>query len=300
MLSPASLDLPSIQLDNGPPFTPIIMIAILKRLWSPLKAVLPAGILNIARFFYSPAYRIGLAARRTHDLVDQAWPPILKSTQAEVVTGPFRVMRYIHESAGSALCPKILGTYEKELHAVVEAIIASQPACIIDIGAAEGYYAVGFAMRLPDCRVVAFESDPRGQDLLRQLASLNGIADRIEIKGHCSLESLDACLHTNFERCVVICDAEGAEFELLDPIKIPKLAHVTQLVELHPWEHPHVSSVLQSRFQSSASCTVIRSLPRVPDDFPPSAGPSLSTAHRLASMNELRPSEMEWLWIEPK
>lgn len=274
------------------------MMATLKRVWSPCKAVLPAGLLKIARFIYSPAYRYSLAARRTHDLIDQAWPSILKSTQAEVVTGPFLGMRYIHESAGSALCPKILGTYEKEIHAVIEAIIARRPACIIDIGAAEGYYAVGFALRLPDCKVVAFESDPRGQELLRQLALLNGVADRIEIKGHCSLEGLEASLAANLENCVIICDAEGAEFELLDPSKIPNLIHAAQLVELHPWEKPNVN--LEARFRPLASCSIIRSLPRVPSDFPPSVGPFLSIAHQLACMSELRPSEMEWLWIEPK
>lgn len=275
-------------------------MATLKRIWSPCKAVLPSGLLKIARFIYSSAYRKSLVVQRTYALIDQAWPSILKSTQAEVVTGPFRGMRYIHESTGSALCPKILGTYEKELHAIVESIIARRPACIIDIGAAEGYYAVGFALRLPDCKVIAFESDPRGQELLRQLALLNGVADRIEIKGHCSVQSLEASLAANLENCVVICDAEGAEFELLDPNKIPNLVRVSLIVELHHWGQPDVRSVLKSRFQPSASSTVIRSLPRTPANFPPSAAPSLSIGHQLASMNELRPPDMEWLWIEPK
>jgi hypothetical protein len=49
-----------------------------------------------------------------------------------------------------------LGTYEREIAGVVEEICRAEPAVLIDVGTAGGYYAVGFGMRLPDSKIIAF------------------------------------------------------------------------------------------------------------------------------------------------
>ena len=46
------------------------------------------------------------------------------------------------------LLPKLLGCYEAELHAIIEEILAATPDLVINIGATEGYYAIGMARRL--------------------------------------------------------------------------------------------------------------------------------------------------------
>ena len=66
-----------------------------------------------------------------------------------VFSGPFKGMQFIDESFENAFIPKILGIYERELHPAVEAAIALTPRLVVDIGTAEGYYAVGIARRLP-------------------------------------------------------------------------------------------------------------------------------------------------------
>jgi precorrin-6B methylase 2 len=94
-------------------------------------------------------------------------------------------MRYVEQSVGSALYPKLLGTYEKELQPVIERLCAKGYLWIIDVGAAEGYYAIGMALRCEDAHVVAFESVETGRQLIRQLAQLNRIENKVEIHGHC-------------------------------------------------------------------------------------------------------------------
>src|SRR5437660_11467263 len=85
------------------------------------------------------------------------------STANQVRQGPFAGMRYIDRAIGSAYLPKLLGTYECELAAIIEEVCARGPRLIIDLGAAEGYYAVGLALRNPQARVVGFEQLETGR-----------------------------------------------------------------------------------------------------------------------------------------
>ncbi len=89
--------------------------------------------------------------------------------------GPFAGMRYITDSVGSALVPKLLGIYERELNECIEQACTRQFPLIIDVGAAEGYYAVGLARRNPNARVIAFEMEEKGRATLRIMAELNGV-----------------------------------------------------------------------------------------------------------------------------
>jgi methylase of polypeptide subunit release factors len=52
---------------------------------------------------------------------------------------------------------------------------------VIDIGAAEGYYAIGFARRLPAARVIASDLDPVARLLCWLLARRNGVGDRVSV-----------------------------------------------------------------------------------------------------------------------
>jgi hypothetical protein len=70
--------------------------------------------------------------------------------------GLFYGMKYPSlEAAGSTLYPKLLGSYERELHGIMERIVRTDYATVVDIGCAEGYYAAGLALRLPEARVFA-------------------------------------------------------------------------------------------------------------------------------------------------
>src|SRR5262245_1247587 len=107
-----------------------------------------------------------------------------KGSQGAVRAGPFKGMKYIRSSAGSCYIPKLLGIYERELYPLVEDAIKTQHDLIIDIGAAEGYYAVGLAMRCPSARVIGYELEPKSQEKLKEMVTINK-QDRLEIRGGC-------------------------------------------------------------------------------------------------------------------
>jgi hypothetical protein len=224
-----------------------------------------------------------------------------RRTAGLVHAGPFAGMRYVDRSVGSCFIPKLLGTYERELAPKVEWICRRQPKLIIDIGAAEGYYAMGLAMRIPEARVVAFELEAMGQGALRQMAALNGVADRLSVRGRCGREDLAAALEGD-PGAVVICDVEGDEEALLDPEEVPGLRHATLLVETHEFLRRGITDELCRRFARSHRIERIWQQPRSRAEFPwRTLGTMLlPVAYLDWAVSEWRPERMSWLWMTPK
>jgi hypothetical protein len=170
----------------------------------------------------------------------------------------------------------------------------------VDIGAAEGYYAVGFARRLPRARIIAFEMEPRGQTALHEMALLNSVSDRIEVRGKCEASDLAAVLKQDAGP-VVICDVEGYEQCLLDPKTVPALARTTILVELHEFLVPKIAETLTDRFATTHRITRVWQEPRTRAEFPwRTMGTSLLPRSYLDwAVSEWRPARMAWLWMLP-
>ncbi|MBP0574360.1 50S ribosomal protein L11 methyltransferase, partial [Mycobacterium tuberculosis] len=64
----------------------------------------------------------------------------------------------------------------------------------VDVGCAEGFYAVGMALRLPSLMVRAFDIDAAAQQMAKGLAQLNGVADRVQVCGACEHGGLQQLL----------------------------------------------------------------------------------------------------------
>jgi hypothetical protein len=70
-------------------------------------------------------------------------------------------MRLDYELFPVHTSPKFLGTYERELHRVIERAIWRRPKYVLNIGCAEGFYAVGLAIRLNDAQVLRCRRRPK-------------------------------------------------------------------------------------------------------------------------------------------
>ncbi|MBX7105240.1 MAG: hypothetical protein K1X57_14250 [Gemmataceae bacterium] len=218
-----------------------------------------------------------------------------------VFAGPFRGMKYVDASVGSVFYPKLLGCYEKELHGAIEELIALAPATIIDIGAAEGYYAVGLALRCPQARVIAFEENEEGRALLAKMAAMNGVAERMTVRGRCTPAALAADLGGP-GRTACVCDVEGGEAELLDPAVAGALRNAWILVELHDFLVPGTGAELARRFAPTHQVTTIGQQPRTVADYPfpiPWAR-WLPLAYGSYHVQEFRPAPMSWLVLRPR
>jgi hypothetical protein len=200
----------------------------------------------------------------------------------QVSGGPFAGLRYPDASATS-LIPKLLGAYERELHAAVERAVAERPKLIVNVGAADGYYAVGLARRCPDAAVHAFEADARERELLARVAAANGVAIRIE--GAAAVGDLRAL---SGGRALAVIDCEGCEATLLDPDRVPLLRTATIVVELHDFAVPGDGVV--ARFASTHDVTLI----------PTGAQPPERSSSLALALSEYRPGPMRWAVMFPR
>ena len=215
-----------------------------------------------------------------------------------VMSGPFDGMKFERKCGDIS---KLFGTYELELHEVFKKLKNRNYTTVIDIGAAEGYYAVGVTRWNLNCKVIAFEAIPELHEKINYLAQINNAASRIEINGFCDYEQLNG-LGEMLNGAFLIVDIEGYEKKLLDPQIIPLLQKCTILVETHDHEVPGCYDTIVQRFQSSHEITVYKSRPRVMEDYPlrPSTVSRLLMSDVIMDcISDHRAVSNYWLLLEP-
>jgi hypothetical protein len=218
-----------------------------------------------------------------------------------VLSGPFAGTKlYLSPLSGRHLLGYLLGTQEIELRGTIEQIVSRGYATIINIGAADGYYALGLARRLPQASVLAFEANSSHHKYLNISARVNGVAERIFVRGFCGGHDLRAALATVRKPALVICDIEGGEVDLLDPESIGALQSVDLLVETHDQYVTDCTGILTSRFTPTHAVRQFSGRPRAASDFPTADLPLLArmfpeTAIEL--MNERRTEPQQWLLL---
>ena len=196
----------------------------------------------------------------------------------------------------------LIGTWEIELNNQISNLLESNPCDVFCIGAAEGYYAVGFATKLPKSKVYAFEIQSKYRQFLHKLSSANNCKN-IEVHGECSTEVLNQYLVKSNSSSLIICDIEGGEIELLDLNRVPSLKRSSILVETHEMYVTDCEKTLIDRFKKTHSFTVIHGRERTLQDLPNELNflRLVSSSKKiLGLMGEGRPYPMNWLYLEPK
>jgi hypothetical protein len=218
-----------------------------------------------------------------------------------VLSGPFAGTKlYLSPLSGRHLLGYLLGTQEIELRGAVEQIVTRSYATIINIGAADGYYALGLARRLPQACVLAFEANSSHHKKLNASARANGVAERIFVRGFCNGDDLRAALATVRKPALVICDIEGGEVDLLHPESIGALRSIDLLVETHDQYVADCTEILTSRFAPTHAVQQFSGRPRVASDFPSAAFPRLARVFpetAIELMNERRKEPQQWLML---
>mgnify|MGYP001269079836 CR=1 FL=1 len=217
-----------------------------------------------------------------------------------VQQGPFAGMAYLSQVQshdllhGSAFVPKLLGSYEAELHEMIARVATKPYATIVNVGCGEGYYTIGLARLLQHAHIYAFDIDQRNQEWCAEMACLNNVSDRVTIAGACDLELL--CALTTKPALLVI-DCEGFELDLLQPDVLPGLCLCDVLVELHDFINPIISHTIRKRFAPTHTITIIDSKERDPADYP--ALGVLSMREQRLAVEEFRPAGMQWAFMTP-
>lgn len=212
-----------------------------------------------------------------------------------VLSGPFKGLRYPSPHAsGSAIWPKLLGTYESELHPTLWSLADCSFDKIVDVGAAEGYYAVGLARLFDGCPVFAFDINSDAQQQSRKIAKINDVSQTVTVCGECDSKILSELV--SGQRCFVICDCEGFEKTLFDDFTAQALCRSDLIIEVHDFVDSEISAHLKRVFKTTHDVEVVDA---VSEDFKARnycLGFCIETDYwlRRTLLSEGRPSGMKW------
>lgn len=171
---------------------------------------------------------------------------ILPHLSPVVKHGPFTGLVFSPEiEKCSSLQAKILGTYEKELEDVIYRLLKKDYETIFNVGCAEGYYAIGFAMHSLKCHVYAFDIDAKQRMHFQTMSSLNYVCDRVEVHGEFTKDFLNK-IQTSTKK-LFICDCEGAELDIIDKDFICN-QNMDFLIETHDFIGKPITQTLKDLF----------------------------------------------------
>lgn len=219
------------------------------------------------------------------------------ASEGVVQAGPFCGMKLSRNSLWGVdgdYVAKITGFYEQEIHRWLEDIDKLVPEVVVNFGCADGYYAVGFALKWPEAEVVGVDISLPALAEARNLASLNEVNCQIRWTNEFFDEEKFAG-----QRVLWLVDVEGAELALLSPRKWPSFNSAIVIVELHDfdglgvtkeranaaWGESHHVTFSSSSSRNPNSSSLLKNLP---DD------------EKWLAMSEGRPSEMTWALLRPK
>ncbi|MEP5613298.1 MAG: hypothetical protein ABJP45_13685 [Cyclobacteriaceae bacterium] len=206
-------------------------------------------------------------------------------------------MKYLKYSITGSYFPKILGTYELELHSIIMQLTDYNFRQLVIVGAGEGYYAAGLSRYLK-APAVAYERNKESLKALEELCQLNAL-EPIEYRGECKPASLD-----QLTQSLIVMDIEGEEIEFLNFGVIGKNHDCYWIIEVHGEK---VKNAFTEQLDQIYELKFIACQQRSMKDFPIRFGSlrmCLFKRYWFSLMQEWRgggpDGSLGWLVLEPK
>lgn len=213
--------------------------------------------------------------------------------------GPFRGMRLGETLWGADMGGMLLGLYEQELLNELKRLPPTHRA-FIDLGGANGYYAIGMLIGGLADSSYCFERSEKARQVIADNAALNGVRDRVRIFETAERDFFRQ-LDTPLDRCVLFVDIEGGELDLLDESVFAAFRGSVIFIELHEWFYPdgaarlaRLRSAAERHFRIKELTTSARDL----SVFPELA--SFPDDERWVLCSEGRGRRMTWWRLDPR
>jgi len=177
--------------------------------------------------------------------------------------GPFEGLEFPQEAVGHTnyLAAKLAGSYEPP---VVSFLAGQAPSSevFVDLGSGDGVFLTGVGRLNPEIRLIGYEVNRYERRLASMIADRNEV--ELELRSTADQQEIDSLPEG---RLLLLCDLEGLEEDLLDPVSAGSLRGATMVVEAHSQFRPDVVSVLTSRFEKTHEIEYIPVSPADPGDF---------------------------------
>lgn len=216
--------------------------------------------------------------------------------------GPLKGFKFTGSTwwAGPERGAMLLGLYELE---VLESFkdIPSSYNTFINVGAADGYYGVGVLAGSLFSKSICYEISEAGRQTIKENAALNGVSDRVEIKGAANKDFYKDIDKTILDHSVLLIDIEGGEFEIVNKETFEAFRKSIIIIELHEWSLSEGKMELEKLLNDSRfthHVTEFRTGPRDPSSFQELK--KYSDTDRWLICSEGRPEVMRWWRFDPK
>jgi hypothetical protein len=205
--------------------------------------------------------------------------------QYDILRGyPVGVSQWAEVAVGGYL----LGTYEIAVCAILEAL-GSNERVLVDLGAADGIFGSGLVRNNVFARsLLCFEMDDLRRQAIQHRTAEMGLVDRVAVYGQAD-RNLPAILSEHggdpAER-VILCDIEGAEFELFDNALLEQLSCSHVIIEIHDFLLADPEQATRAFDELSQRASEHFHVYEIRDAW--------------LMCVEARYRMMRWLWFEPK
>ena len=130
-------------------------------------------------------------------------------TNNTIAGGIFKGIKHTGEAHGSTLCPKILGSHEKEIAQDLHEICKDKD-CFVDIGCAEGYYTTGIAKITTRDTVIGVDISEPALTQARQSATINGVGNKCQF-----FSKIKSAANSIKGKSLIMIDVDGSEIPVL-------------------------------------------------------------------------------------
>ena len=191
---------------------------------------------------------------------------------------------------------KILGLYEKEIQDLIVSIQKDKDySTFVDIGGADGFFAIGSLVNNLFEKCEVFEISKKGRNSIQKNSKKNNVYDSIKIHDKASKRSLIKI--DNINNSLILCDIEGGEYELFDEKLINEIYPSDIIIEIHKDKENSLVN-FEKRFTKTYSLTKITQEPRSLKNFKELE--NINDNNRALIMSEGRSGIQEWWYLSPK
>lgn len=194
----------------------------------------------------------------------------------------------------------LLGIYEKEILEFLSSGITSERPYFIDVGAADGYYAVGMLSSGLSKYCYCFEMSEEGRKRISENAELNHVTEQLSIFPEATEQFAEALPEEILNKAIILIDIEGGEFDILNEHSLKALSQSVIIIEIHHWidgffnKYQHFLAMADRYFD----ITVIDPLEKKIETF--SELDDFTDDNRYLICSEGRPNRMRFLKLGPK
>tara|TARA_B100000925_G_scaffold154375_1_gene115785 strand:+ start:799 stop:1530 length:732 start_codon:yes stop_codon:yes gene_type:complete len=172
--------------------------------------------------------------------------------------GIFKNLKMNHEISWGRgdIASKIYGFYENKIQQKLKDI--NNP-ILIDIGAADGFFAIG-SLKSKICEFCyAFEETKKSRENLFKTAQINNVQNKLSIIGKATKDNFFSLLPSeiNFSKVTILCDIEGGEFDFFSDEILKTIKYSNIIIEIHKNHNKNLEIVLLERVKKYFNVSVI-------------------------------------------